>query len=29
VVQTTYESIGVDTPEDVARAERLLAHMER
>ena len=24
VVPTTYESIGVDTPEDVARAERLL-----
>jgi 3-deoxy-manno-octulosonate cytidylyltransferase (CMP-KDO synthetase) len=26
VVQTTYESVGVDTPEDVVRAERLLAH---
>jgi 3-deoxy-manno-octulosonate cytidylyltransferase (CMP-KDO synthetase) len=26
VVQTIYESVGVDTPEDVARAERLLAH---
>ena len=25
VVLTTYESVGVDTPEDVARAERLLA----
>lgn len=25
VVSTTYESVGVDTPEDVARAERLLA----
>lgn len=25
VVQTTYESVGVDTPADVARAERLLA----
>ncbi|MBM3222924.1 MAG: 3-deoxy-manno-octulosonate cytidylyltransferase [Candidatus Tectomicrobia bacterium] len=25
VVPTTYESVGVDTPEDVARAERLLA----
>src|SRR5262249_60441405 len=24
VVPTTYESVGVDTPEDVARAERLL-----
>lgn len=24
VVSTTYESVGVDTPEDVARAERLL-----
>jgi len=29
VVQTTYESVGVDTPEDVARAERLLAHAAR
>src|SRR5262249_21268563 len=27
VVPTTYESVGVDTPEDVARAERLLAHL--
>jgi 3-deoxy-manno-octulosonate cytidylyltransferase (CMP-KDO synthetase) len=25
VVPTTYESVGVDTPEDVARVERLLA----
>lgn len=25
VVPTTYEGIGVDTPEDVVRAERLLA----
>jgi hypothetical protein len=25
VVPTTYESIGVDTPEDVVRAERVLA----
>ncbi|HEY7491011.1 MAG TPA: 3-deoxy-manno-octulosonate cytidylyltransferase, partial [Candidatus Tectomicrobia bacterium] len=29
VVQTTYESVGVDTPEDVVRAERLLAHAAR
>src|SRR5262249_51346957 len=29
VVQTTYESVGVDTPEDVARAEQLLAHAAR
>ena len=27
VVPTTYESVGVDTPEDVARAERLLTHV--
>src|SRR2546428_606073 len=27
VVHTTYESVGVDTPEDVARAERLLANL--
>ncbi len=26
VVQTTYESIGVDTPEDIARAEHVLAN---
>jgi len=27
VVPTTYESVGVDTPQDVARAERLLTHL--
>ena len=26
VVQTTYESVGVDTPEDVPRAEQILRH---
>ena len=26
-VPTTYESVGVDTPEDVARAERILTQV--